>query len=93
MLDIEHFQEQAERVLTHHENNIKLLDGIDTESFESATLELKNSIFVEVIRPLEEMILMLDVFRKMGLQNVPNSMVVKWQVRFECLLSRTGVIP
>ena len=91
-MDIKQLKKDAERSLDHHWANIKKLEGFDSDQHEASALELKNTILVEVIRPLEEMILMLDLFTKMGLDNVPHSMVVKWQVRFDCLLTRMGVV-
>lgn len=92
MLDIKQLKKDAEYSLDHHWANIKKLEGFDSDQHKASALELKNTILVEVIRPLEEMILMLDLFTKMGLHNVPRSMVVKWQVRFDCLLTRMGVV-
>ena len=92
MLDIESLREQAEGALKHHKTNIKQLDGIDLAHHKAPALELKNTIIVEVIQPLQEMILMLDMFERMGLENVPRSMFAKWQVRFECLLSRMELV-
>ena len=91
-MDIEQLKNDAEYSLDHHWTNIKKLEGFDSDQHRASALELKNTILVEVIRPLEEMILMLDLFTKMGLDNVPRSMVVKWQVRFDCLLTRMGVV-
>lgn len=92
MLDIKQLKKDAEYSLDHHWANIKKLEGFDSDQHKASALELKNTILVEVIRPLEEMILMLDLFTKMGLHNVPRSMFVKWQVRFDCLLTRMGVV-
>lgn len=88
MLDIDVLKQQTEHALKHHRGNIEQLEGLDLHHHEAPALELKNTILVEVIQPLKEMILMLEMFEKMGLENVPRSMFVKWQVRFECLLSR-----
>jgi len=92
LLDIKRLKKDAEHSLDHHWANIKKLEDFDSEQHRASALELKNTILVEVIRPLEEMILMLDLFTKMGLHNVPRSMAVKWQVRFDCLLTRMGVL-
>jgi len=71
LLDIKQLKKDAEYSLDHHYTNIKKLEGFDSDQHRASALELKNTILVEVIRPLEEMILMLDLFTKMGLHNVP----------------------
>jgi hypothetical protein len=38
------------------------------------------------------MIIMLELFEKMGLPNIPHSMVTKWELTFNCLLTRLGVL-
>lgn len=92
MLDIESFRTKAVGLMAHHNRNIALLEGIDNDQHEAAALELKNLILVEVIQPLEEMAIMLELFEKMGLPNIPHSMVMKWELTFNCLLTRLGVL-
>ena len=92
MLDIDSLRDQAGCALQHHLDNIQMLEEIDSEHHEAPALELKNTILVEVVKPLEEMILMLEMFSKMGLENVPHSMFIKWQIRLDCLLSRMGLV-
>ncbi len=92
MLDIESFRTKALALIAHHNENITLLEGIDNDQHEAAALELKNVILVEVIQPLEEMTIMLELFEKMGSPNIPRSMVTKWELTFNCLLTRLGVL-
>lgn len=92
MLDINSFRKKAAALIAHHNKNITLLEGIDNDQHEAAALELKNVILVEVIQPLEEMTIMLELFEKMGLPNIPHSMVTKWELTFNCLLTRLGVL-
>ena len=92
MLAIDRFQALCSELIEHHSKNIEVLASIDAEQHQIATLGLINVIRLEVIQPLEEMELMLEMFSKMGLVNVPYSMIDKWEGRFQSLLSRLGVI-
>lgn len=92
MLDIDSFRKKALALMAHHNENVAFLEKIDNDQHEAAVLELKNVILVEVIQPLEEMIIMLELFEKMGLPNIPHSMVTKWELTFNCLLTRLGVL-
>jgi len=92
LLDIDLFRERATGLIAHHLENIGVLGEMGADQHEAAALELKNIILVEVIQPLEEMVLMLELFEKMGLLNVPRSMVAKWELNFNCLLTRLEVL-
>jgi microsomal dipeptidase-like Zn-dependent dipeptidase len=92
LLDIDRFKQRASDLIAHHQKNVRSLEQIDADQHEAAALELKNVILVEVIQPLEEMVLMLELFEKMGLLNVPRTMVAKWELNFNCLLTRLEVL-
>ena len=90
MLDFNNTQDKLNNMLEYHKTSIAKLATIDDESLAGQVIYLSDSINRTIIQPIERILIMCSIIKRIGLENMPDKMVEEWLENIELISTQTN---